>query len=52
MEAEEHLAEMTLPSPQTVKPAKRKGSEMTCSLLPTECHLNQEGYRTSDVADW
>ena len=45
MVTEEHLAEMTLPLPQTVKPAKRKGSEMTCSPLPMECHLNQEGYQ-------
>ena len=45
MVTKEHLAEMTLPLPKKMKPAKRKGSEMTCSLLPMECHLNQEGYQ-------
>ena len=45
MEAEVHLAEITLPSPQTVDLAKRTGSEMTCSPLPTRCHPIQEGFQ-------
>ena len=45
MEAEEHLAEMTLPPLRTTSYTKRTGSRVTCSHVPTDCHLNQEGYK-------